>query len=94
MPAWRTLGNSEAEDITKRTQTIVDAITLSLAELSGTAGGIELTTAARAVMLAALANTVIKGSIVLVRGSSELRRVIAPILTLMILVGGSIALLI
>ncbi|NND70457.1 MAG: MgtC/SapB family protein [Rhodothermales bacterium] len=55
----------------------VDAITLSMAELSRD-GGIELDTAAKAVVLAAASNTIVKGAIVLGTGSKKLRRVILP----------------
>ena len=55
----------------------VDAITLSMAELSRD-GGVELETAARAVVLAAASNTLVKGFIVLGTGSRQLRKVILP----------------
>ncbi len=55
----------------------VDAITLSMAELSRV-GSVELSTAARAVVLAAASNTLVKGAIVLSAGSPELRKVILP----------------
>ena len=62
----------------------VDAITLSMAELSGTEGTLDVRTAARAVILATASNTVVKGGIVLATGSAGLRRAILPgfILTL------------
>jgi uncharacterized membrane protein (DUF4010 family) len=56
----------------------VDAITLSLAELSLEPGGLELDTAARGVVLAAVSNTLVKGAIVLGMGSIALRKVIIP----------------
>lgn len=55
----------------------VDAITLSMAELSRN-GNIETELAARAVILAAASNTMVKGGIVLATGSTELRKVILP----------------
>ena len=56
----------------------VDAITLTLAELSHSASGIAPATAARAVVFATLANTMLKGVFVLVIGSPGLRRTILP----------------
>ena len=56
----------------------VDAITLSMAELSQGGEKLDLDTAARAIVLAAASNTVVKGGIVLSAGSKELRRVILP----------------
>lgn len=62
----------------------VDAIALSLAELSRQPGGIEQDIAARAIVLAAVANTLSKGSIVLLGGASMLRRAILPGFLLML----------
>ncbi len=61
----------------------VDAITLTTAELSRT-GTIEPAIATRAIVLAAVSNTSVKGAIVLSTGSAALRRAILPgfILTL------------
>ena len=56
----------------------VDAITLSMAELSREGQGLELRTAARAIVLAAASNTLVKGGIVLSTGSAALRKVILP----------------
>ena len=56
----------------------VDAIALSIAELSTQSDGPTLTTAGRAVVMAALANTFAKGGIVAAAGSAELRRAILP----------------
>ena len=64
----------------------VDAITLSVAELSR-AGGLDLSTGARAIVLAAMSNTVVKGVIVLTGGSSALRRALWPGLVLMLVAG-------
>jgi uncharacterized membrane protein (DUF4010 family) len=55
----------------------VDAITLSMSELSRS-GALALKTAGQAVVLAAMANTIAKGSIVLVGGSKELRKALLP----------------
>lgn len=56
----------------------VDAITLSLAELSRNTDDLDLNTAARGIVLAAVSNTLIKGGIVLGMGSMALRKVIMP----------------
>jgi uncharacterized membrane protein (DUF4010 family) len=64
----------------------VDAITLSMAELSST-GGLGYETASRAIVLAAISNTVVKGGIVLIGGSKGLRRAIFPGILLMAVVG-------
>ncbi len=68
----------------------VDAITLSMAELSNT-GALELTTAARAIVLATMSNTVVKGSIVLTGGSPALRRAFLPGFILILITGVSLA---
>jgi uncharacterized membrane protein (DUF4010 family) len=65
----------------------VDAIALSLAELSRQPGGIDHALAARAIVLAAVANTLSKGGIVLIGGSSPLRRAILPGFLLMLVTG-------
>lgn len=62
----------------------VDAITLSMARLSQGAEGIPLRTAARAVVLAAASNTLLKGGLVLAAASKELRRAILPGFILMV----------
>ncbi|MDX1740144.1 MAG: MgtC/SapB family protein [Rhodothermales bacterium] len=56
----------------------VDAITLSMAELSRDRSVVDLITAARAIVLAVASNTLVKGGIVVSTGSPELRRVILP----------------
>ncbi|MCB9421882.1 MAG: MgtC/SapB family protein [Ardenticatenaceae bacterium] len=70
----------------------VDAITLSMTELSGQ-GALTLETAARAITFAAMSNTVVKGSIVLSSGSPSLRRVFLPGFLLMLITGVSVAIL-
>lgn len=70
----------------------VDAITLSMTELSGQ-GALSLETAARAITFAAMSNTVVKGSIVLSSGSTSLRRVFLPGFLLMLVTGVSVAIL-
>jgi len=71
----------------------VDAITLSMARLSA-AGDLPLSTAARAVVLAAMANTAVKGGIVLVLGAPGLRRAVLPGLLAMLATGVGLAFLI
>jgi uncharacterized membrane protein (DUF4010 family) len=71
----------------------VDAITLSVAELSR-AGGLELGVGARAIVLAAMSNTVVKGGIVLSSGSGALRRALLPGFVLMLVAGVGVAFLV
>jgi len=71
----------------------VDAITVSMAQLSSSAGGLDLGTAARAVVLALISNTVVKGGIVLSSGSPRLRRAILLGLLLMLATGIGVAFL-
>jgi uncharacterized membrane protein (DUF4010 family) len=61
----------------------VDAITLSLSQLSQ-AGNLEITVAAQSIILAATANTVVKGVMVLVGGAPMLKRTILPGLVLVV----------
>jgi uncharacterized membrane protein (DUF4010 family) len=56
----------------------VDAITLSRAELADAQGGVAPATAAVAVVLAAVSNTIVKGGIALSLGSKALRRALLP----------------
>ncbi|NNE45543.1 MAG: MgtC/SapB family protein [Rhodothermales bacterium] len=56
----------------------VDAITLSMAELSRDASVLDEQTAARAIVLAVASNTLVKGAIVLSAGSPGLKKVILP----------------
>lgn len=72
----------------------VDAVTLSMAELSRAAGGVDLITAERAIVLAAMSNTVVKGGIVLTSGSPALRRAILPGFVLMLVTGIGVAFLV
>ncbi|UCB54207.1 MAG: MgtC/SapB family protein [Thiotrichales bacterium] len=67
----------------------VDAITLSLAELSRDTGELDLNTASRGIVMAAVSNTLVKSGIVLAMGSRELRKVITP--GLLAIVGTAIA---
>ena len=69
----------------------VDAIALSMAELGYPKGQIAANIAARAIVLAAAANTFSKGGIVIIGGSPALRRAIAPgfVLMLVTAIGGA-----
>jgi uncharacterized membrane protein (DUF4010 family) len=60
----------------------VDAITLSLAELSR--GGLDADTATRAIVLAAVSNTLVKGGIVLALGGRAIRGPLLPGVGLMV----------
>ena len=64
-----------------------DAIALSVAELNSMAGGPDAATATRAIVLAAMANTVAKGSIVLAGGSRTLRRALWPGMVIILATG-------
>ena len=68
----------------------VDAITLSMSKLSST-GAVELNTAARAIVLATMSNTVTKGAIVLMGGSPGLRKAVWPGLVLIFITGVGVA---
>jgi uncharacterized membrane protein (DUF4010 family) len=72
--------------------TDVDAITLSMARLSG-AGDIAPHVATRAVVLAAVSNTVVKGGMVLALGAAALRRYALLIFGSLVLSGVGAALL-
>lgn len=56
----------------------VDAIALSMSQLSRAQGDISLSLGGRSILLAALANTILKGLLVIGIGSPGLRRAIAP----------------
>ncbi len=62
----------------------VDAITLSLAELSRGDGSVEDSTAGAAIALAAATNTLVKGGIVMAVGSARLRKVALPALVVIV----------
>ena len=68
----------------------VDAITLSVAELTKT-GGLDLETGSRAIVFAAMSNTLVKGGIALAIGSASLRKVLLPGIFLILSVGISVA---
>lgn len=69
----------------------VDAITLSMAELSAAPDGVPLAVAARAILLAILTNTLVKAGIVLVTGSRTLRQALIPSVLLIVAAGAGIA---
>ncbi len=69
----------------------VDAITLSLSELSRSSGGLSLQAAAQGVTVAAMANTALKGAIVLTTASSSLRRRIWPAVPAILATGLALA---
>lgn len=71
----------------------VDAITLSVAELTRDPESLALSTGARAIVLAVVSNTVVKSGIVAATGSPELRRAVVPGLGL-ILVTAALLLLV
>lgn len=73
--------------------TDVDAITLSMAQLSKAEGGLSLTTGSRAIVVGVMANTLAKGGIVLTAGARSLRRAIIPGLLLMLVIGIGLAFL-
>jgi uncharacterized membrane protein (DUF4010 family) len=65
----------------------VDAITLSISDLTRQGGGISLPTGRVAVILAAISNTLSKGILVFVLGSGGLRKNIWPAIILIIALG-------
>jgi uncharacterized membrane protein (DUF4010 family) len=65
----------------------VDAIALSIVDLLSDGPGLALDTAMRAIMIAALANTLFKGIFALGTGSRALRRALVPGLLLMLATG-------
>ncbi len=69
----------------------VDAITLSLAQLSSVSGGLDAKVAVRAIVLAAMSNTAVKGAIVVLAGSRGLRRILLPGFLVILVVGIAIA---
>lgn len=71
--------------------TDVDAITLSMAELSKGTGGITTSTASVAVVLAVISNTVVKGGIAFAIGSDTLRRALLPPFVAMLVAAAAVA---
>jgi uncharacterized membrane protein (DUF4010 family) len=72
--------------------TDVDAITLSMSRLAGETI-IPQTTAARAIVLAAMSNTAVKAGVVAAMGASPLRRHVLPIFALILISGVAVAFL-
>jgi uncharacterized membrane protein (DUF4010 family) len=70
----------------------VDAITLTMAELSKT-GMLGMDTAALAIVLATMSNTLVKGGIALLAGSVTLRKSLVPVIVMILVVGIGSALL-
>jgi uncharacterized membrane protein (DUF4010 family) len=68
--------------------TDVDAVTLSMAQMSRSGGELSNVAASRAIVLATIANTFFKGGIVLVSGSPALRRILLPALLVPVLAAG------
>jgi uncharacterized membrane protein (DUF4010 family) len=64
----------------------VDAITLSMSELSRT-GVLGMDQAALAIVLATMSNTLVKGSIALIAGSMTLRKSLIPVVAMILVVG-------
>jgi uncharacterized membrane protein (DUF4010 family) len=65
----------------------VDAIALSMAKLSKSAAGIDMSIAAKAIILSTVANTVLKGSFVIFGGSKAIRKAILPGFILLLIAG-------
>ena len=70
----------------------VDAITLSMAELT-LSGGLAYKTASQSIVLAAMSNTVVKSSIVLMGGSAGLKKALLPGVAMILLAGIGVAFL-
>lgn len=66
----------------------LNAITLTMAELSGPAGDLAPDVAAQAITLAVISNTVVKVLLVFGTGSRSLLRLVAPALLIVLIVGG------
>jgi uncharacterized membrane protein (DUF4010 family) len=72
----------------------VDAIAFSMARLSRGIAGIDPVIAARAIVLAAVANTLVKGCIVLFTGAPALKKAILPGFILIMAVGVALSFLV
>ena len=68
----------------------VDAITLSVTELA-TTGGLQIDTASRAIVVAAMTNTLVKGGIAILGGSAALQKALFPGIILIFTVGMVVA---
>ena len=69
----------------------MDAITLSMADLAGKEGGIAVPVAARAIVLAVVASTLVKGRIALTAGAVTLQRALLPPFLAMLVVAAVVA---
>ena len=69
----------------------VDAITLSMAQMSREPGGLSQTVAGQAIVLAAIVNTLLKGVIVGFSGSRGLWRLLLPGIVIMVGAAGAVA---
>jgi len=65
----------------------VDAITLTISDLTRTGGSIPLTIGKAGIILAAISNTASKGALVFFLGSKTLRPRVLPAIVLMLLIG-------
>lgn len=65
----------------------LNAISLSLAGLSTPGGGLSLVVAAQGIMLASMANTLVKGIVALTSGAPGLRKPVLPGLLIMLVIG-------
>jgi uncharacterized membrane protein (DUF4010 family) len=65
----------------------VDAITLSISDLTRTGGSVSLFTGRSAIILAAISNTASKGVLVFSLGSKKLRLRVLPAIVLILLIG-------
>ena len=68
--------------------TDVDAVTLSMAQMSRGETGLSDEVATRAIVLAAIVNTVFKGGIVMATGSRALSRQLLPVLGFLVAAAG------
>jgi len=71
----------------------VDAITLSISDLTRSGGSISLESGKFAIILATISNTLTKGTLVFSIGSKALRKYIWPIMAVLVVIGLGIALL-
>jgi len=72
----------------------VDAIAFSMAKLSRVAAGLDPVIAARCIVIAATANTLVKGSIVMFTGAPQLKRAVLPGFILITITGAVTAFII
>jgi uncharacterized membrane protein (DUF4010 family) len=72
----------------------VDAIAFSMAKLSRGMGGLDHTIASRAIVLAAMSNTLVKGCIVIFTGAPPLKKAILPGFILIMVVGVALTFLV